>query len=92
MTTTPHHWCCSWCKSGLGMHKPSCAVRQNKPKDESKLTLYVEWKGAKYQLGPWPQVKDFDEFLAWNFRDMGFRIDRIGGVLMGKVADHIGFL
>ncbi|CAE7681438.1 unnamed protein product [Symbiodinium sp. KB8] len=33
----------------------------SKPKDESKLTLYVEWKGAKYQLSPWPQVKDFDE-------------------------------
>ncbi|OLQ15011.1 hypothetical protein AK812_SmicGene792 [Symbiodinium microadriaticum] len=45
----------------------------SKPKDESKLTLYVEWKGAKYQLSPWPQVKDFDEFLAWNFRDVGFR-------------------
>ncbi|CAE7228312.1 unnamed protein product [Symbiodinium sp. CCMP2592] len=36
----------------------------SKPKDASKLTLFVEWKGAKFQLSPWPQLKDFDETIA----------------------------
>lgn len=38
----------------------------SKPKDESKLTLFVEWKGMKYQLSPSPQVKDFDQHLHWS--------------------------
>ena len=36
----------------------------SKPKDASKLTFFVEWKGAKYQLSPLPQLKDFDETFA----------------------------
>ena len=36
----------------------------SKPKDASKFTLFVEWKRAKYQLSPLPQLKDFDETFA----------------------------
>ena len=43
----------------------------------------MEWKGAKYQLSPLPQLKDFDEILALS-KKLGLCLQGICMGLSGK--------